>query len=140
MKLKRNQRGFTLLEIIIVIIIVGVLASLALPRFFRTVEYSRGTEALTNINAIRQSMERCYLQRNAYTGCTAFGNLDLEDPTGSPNQHFTYGMTAPTSTTYTITATRNTRDNSGPAGDTVVLTNNGSTITRSGTGAFSGIQ
>ena len=139
MRLKRNNRGFTLLEIIIVIIIVGVLASLALPRFFRTVEYSRSTEALVSINAIRQSMERCYLQRYAYTGCAAFTNLDLEDPAASPNNHFTYGMTAPTATTYNITATRNTRDG-GVATDMVVLTNNGTTITRSGTGAFSGIQ
>ena len=139
MRLKTNQRGFTLLEIIIVIIIVGVLASLALPRFFRTVEYSRGTEALTNLNAIRQSVERCYLQRNAYTACNLFANLDLEDPGNSPNNHFGYSFPVATATTYTITATRNTRDG-GDGSATVTLTNNGSTITRSGTNAFSGIQ
>ena len=139
MKSKIKNQGFTLLEIIIVIIIVGVLASLALPRFFRTVEYSRGTEALTSLNAVRQSMERCYLQRNAYTNCNAFANLDLEDPASSPNNHFTYAIAPAAATTYTITATRNTRDG-GVATDTVVLTNNGATITRSGTTAFSGIQ
>ena len=139
MKSKRNTQGFTLLEIIIVIIIVGVLASLALPRFFRTVEYSRSTEALTSLNAIRQSMERCYLQRNAYTTCNAFANLDLEDPATSPNNHFDYAFTAATANSFTITATRNTSDG-GAVTDTVVLTNNATTITRSGTGAFSGIQ
>jgi len=139
MSLKTNQRGFTLLEIIIVIIIVGVLASLALPRFFRTVEYSRATEAFTNLNAVRQSMERCYLQRSAYTNCNLFSNLDLEDPANSPNNHFTYSFPAAAATTYTIRATRNTRDG-GTATDYIELTNNGATITRSGTGAFSGIQ
>ena len=139
MKSKRNTQGFTLLEIIIVIIIVGVLASLALPRFFKTVEYSRGTEALTSLNAIRQSMERCYLQRNDYTNCNSFGNLDLEDPATSPNNHFTYAFTAAGLNSFTITATRNTRDG-GVVTDTVVLANDGTIITRSGTGAFSGIQ
>ncbi len=139
MKLRKNKNGFTLLEIIIVIIIVGVLASLALPKFFRTVEYSRGTEALSNLNAIRQSMERCYLQRNAYTNCNVFANLDLEDPANSPNNHFTYSFPAAAATTFTIRATRNTRDG-GTATDQVNLANTGVIITRSGTGAFSGIQ
>ncbi len=139
MKSKRKIQGFTLLEIIIVIIIVGVLASLALPRFFRTVEYSRSTEALTSLNAIRQSMERCYLQRNAYTNCNSFANLDLEDPANSPNNHFTYSWPAAGGTTYTIQATRNTRDG-GVATDTVTLANDGAVITRAGTTAFSGIQ
>jgi len=35
------NKGFTLLEIIIVIIILGVMAGLAMPRFIRTVEYAR---------------------------------------------------------------------------------------------------
>jgi type IV pilus assembly protein PilE len=139
MRLNKNKSGFTLLEIIIVIIIVGVLASLALPRFFRTVEYSRGTEALTNLSAIRQATERYYLQRSTYVG-VAMGNLDIDDPSNSPNSHFgSYGFSGLGATTYTITATRNTRDG-GTAGDTVVLTNNGATITRSGTTAFVGVQ
>ena len=140
MKLKKNNSGFTLLEIIIVIIIVGVLASLALPRFFKTVEYSRSTEALTSLNAVRQAMERCYLQRASYATCDVFGNLDVEDPSASPNSHFaTYVMSGLAATTYTITATRNTRDG-GVATHTVFLTNNGATITRGGTTAFSGIR
>ena len=138
MRLKQNRSGFTLLEIIIVIIIVGVLASLALPRFFRTVEYSRGTEALTNINAIRQSMERCYLQKGTYVGCDVVGNLDVEDPTTSPNAHFTYTIPAAAATTFTITATRNTRD--GGNGGTITIEQTATSILRSGTGPFVGVQ
>jgi len=137
MILKKNS-GFTLLEIIIVIIIVGVLASIALPKFFRTVEYSRSTEALSSMNSIRQSIERCYLQRSAYTNCGAFANLDVQDPAASANAHFSYAI-APAAGGYTITATRNTRDG-GTATDTVVLTVTAAAITKSGTGAFSGIQ
>jgi prepilin-type N-terminal cleavage/methylation domain-containing protein len=137
MKLKRNRSGFTLLEVIIVIIIVGVLASLALPRFFSTVEYSRATEAMQSIASTRQSIERCYLMTSNYSNCNNFATLDLDDPGTSPNNHFTYAISSGANT-YRITATRNTRD--GGNGGTVVLNFNGTDITRSGTGPFGAIQ
>ena len=140
MNLKTNKSGFTLLEIIIVIIIVGVLASLALPRFFSTVEYSRSTEALASITAVRQAMERCYLQRNGdYTNCNAFAALDLTDPATSPNAHFGYGISATSATGYTLTSTRNTLDG-GDGSSTIVLIQSSTNVTRSGTGSFSGIK
>lgn len=138
--MKRNKKGFTLLEIIIVIIIVGVLASLALPRFFSTVEYSRSTEALSSVSAVRQSMERCYLQRNGtYAGCTDFTTLDLNDPGTSPNAHFTYTISGLSATGYTLTATRNTRDG-GTTADIIAVAQTATGVTRSGVGAFKGIQ
>ncbi len=140
MKNMNNKSGFTLLEIIIVIIIVGVLASLALPRFFATVEYSRSTEALAAISAVRQALERCYLQRNGdYTACNGFGVLDIEDPGNSPNNHFSYAISGGSATGYTLTATRNTRDN-GDGSSTIVISQDATSVTRSGTGAFAGIQ
>ena len=66
---KKNKSGFTLLEIMIVVIIVGVLAALALPRLFGTIEYSRSTEAFSAFASIRSSMERCYLEHRDFTGC-----------------------------------------------------------------------
>ena len=135
-----TMRGFTLLEIIIVIIIVGVLASLALPRFFRTVEYARSTEALNSMGSIRQSMERCYLQRNgSYSNCNTFNNLDLTNPGTSPNAHFAYAFSGASAVGYTITATRNTLEG-GDGTSTVVVTQTATMVTRSGTGAYSGIQ
>ena len=135
----RKRSGFTLLEVIIVIIIVGVLASLALPRFFSTVEYSRATEAMQAISTVRQSMERCYLMRVSFTGpCSAFGSLDVEDPNTAPVAHFSYAITS-AATSYTITATRNTRDG-GNAASTVWLQFTGTTINKGGTGAFGAVQ
>ncbi len=135
----KNRSGFTLLEVIIVIIIVGVLASLALPRFFSTVEYSRATEAMQAIATVRQSMERCYLMRVSYTGpCAVFASLDVEDPNTTPNSHFNYAITS-AATAYTITATRNTRDGGGGTG-TVWLMFSGTVVTRGGTGPFGAVQ
>lgn len=139
MKLMKNKSGFTLLEIIIVVIIVGVLASLALPRFFSTVEFSRAQEALSAIATIRGGLERYYVSKgNTYSGAST-ANIDTGDPlAGQPNAHFALSVSATTASSYTITATRNTVDG-GTATHTVVLQQAG-TISRSGTTAFAGIN
>ncbi|MBF0521839.1 MAG: prepilin-type N-terminal cleavage/methylation domain-containing protein [Candidatus Omnitrophica bacterium] len=140
--MKLNKKGFTLLEIIIVIIIIGVLASLALPRFFKTVEFSRSSEALTALSTLRQSVERCALMATSSAGtqCVTIGNLDVANPGNSGGAHFTYAITNVDSAgTMTITATRNTVDG-GTSGDTVVLTATTGTVTRSGTTSFAGIK
>ena len=58
------KKGLTLLELIIVIIIVGVLTGLALPRLFSFIESSRATEAISTIAILRSAMERYYLMNN----------------------------------------------------------------------------
>jgi len=139
MNIKRRS-GFTLLEVIIVIIIIGVLASLALPRLFSTIEFARANEAMSAFQALRGSLERCYLARGGnYTGCQVNSNLDVQDPAGSINAHFTYTISGQSVTDYTITARRNTRDG-GNTADIVQLSQTSSAITRTGTGAFAGIQ
>ena len=136
-----KKGGFTLLEVIIVIIIVGVMASLALPRLFSTIEYSRSTEAFASIASVRSSMERCYLRRNnTYAACNVFANLDLQDPGTSPGSNFTYTWpVVPTASTYTLRATR-TAANGGDNASQINVQNNGATITRSGTTVFAGVN
>ncbi|MBI5149671.1 MAG: prepilin-type N-terminal cleavage/methylation domain-containing protein [Candidatus Omnitrophica bacterium] len=139
MRIKNNKSGFTLLEVIIVIIIVGVLASLALPRFFSTVEFSKSSEALTSLGTLRESMERCYLASSAtYVGCT-LASLDVENPANSPGSRFTYAVSGQTAAIYTITATRNTIDG-GDGSSIIVLSQTTAGATRSGTGKFAGIK
>ncbi len=135
MKLNKNQSGFTLLEIIIVIIIIGILASIALPKFFKTVEFSRSSEALVNLGSIRRAMDICYQPTLTYTPCTDFTTLSIPDPGGAA-YHWTYAWAVPTTNTYTITATRTTLDG-GTATDTIAITNAGA---KSGTGNFLSIR
>jgi len=138
--MKLNKRsGFTLLEIIIVIIIVGVLASLALPRFFATVEFSRSTEALQNASVVRQSVERCYLGRSGtYVGCV-ISALDVENPSTTPGSHFAYIVTGQSATVYTIQATRGTI-NGGDGTSRIFVEQGLNGVTRSGTGTFIGVR
>lgn len=144
MRIKNNKSGFTLLEIIIVIIIVGVLASLALPRFFSTVEFSRSTEALNAMGVLRQSIERCYIANAGnYVGCNAITagawNLDLEDPGVVPGTHFTYALSGQSNTVYQLQANRNTVDG-GTTTDWIRMNYTTTGVARSGTGKFIGIK
>lgn len=142
--MKKNRRallrlsGFTLLEVIIVIIIVGVLASLALPRFFRMIEGSRAAEAFAGIQAIRGALERCYLMRRTYSGCGDFLSLSIENPANAPGAKFSYVMTNLSSTGYAITATRNTRD--GGDGISQITLKQDQEITYDGSSVFSHFQ
>ncbi len=139
---KERMAGFTLLELIIVIIIVGVLAAVALPRFFRVIETSRVTEARVSIGAIRQGLERCYLMNNgSYSACNSFPKLALEDPGNSPNAHFTYWFPAVGAGNYTVMATRNTREGgSTTTGIQLVCDNATNQCAWTGFGVYQGIQ
>ena len=135
----KNNSGFTLLEIIIVIIIVGVLASLALPRLFSTIEFSRSTEAFAALTTIRSSMERCRLMKgDSYEDCDSFSNIDVDQPGEIANAHFTYTFSTATTDGYTITATRNTVDG-GSTSSAISLTQTANTVTRKGTTAFANL-
>ncbi|MBF0521843.1 MAG: prepilin-type N-terminal cleavage/methylation domain-containing protein [Candidatus Omnitrophica bacterium] len=141
-KMKLNKKGFTLLEIIIVIIIIGVLAALALPRFFKTVEFSRSTEALIALSSLRQSVERCSLSAAASTStaCTNLSNLDVVDPATSGGAHFSYAISSADSAgQITVEATRNTVDG-GDGSSTITLTATTGSVTRAGSSSFSGIK
>ncbi len=113
MKIKNNKSGFTLLEIIIVIIIVGVLASLALPRLFNTIEYSRSTEALNSIGVLKRGADECAMAVEATTGvaanyalCDTFEEIGRDDPGGTAGASFGYAITGFAAPVWEVVATR----------------------------------
>jgi prepilin-type N-terminal cleavage/methylation domain-containing protein len=124
-----HRKAFTLLELLIVIIIVGVLASLALPRFSKMVELARTAEAKLQMRAIRDALERYYLMKGSYGRATGWGQetcggggqcdwevLGIENPTENPGSHFDYDLT---DNGDHILARRNTLDG-GLVGDRIV--------------------
>ena len=70
-----SLRGFTLIELIIVIIIIGILASIALPRYGKIVENSRIAEATSMLGSIRKAQMRYALEYDDYTA--TLGHLDI---------------------------------------------------------------
>jgi prepilin-type N-terminal cleavage/methylation domain-containing protein len=73
-----RQSGFTLMEVLVVMIIMGVLAGVALPSYGVHIERVRATEGVQLLTALLAAQERFRLENNAYT--TAIANLDIDLP------------------------------------------------------------
>ena len=58
--------GFSLIELMIVIVIIGILSAIAIPNYIKYVRSSRTAEAKTNVNAIAQYNEQYYSENNRY--------------------------------------------------------------------------
>ncbi len=87
------KKGFTLLELIIVIIIIGVLATLGFTQYTRVIERGRTAEAKALLGQMRTAQEAYRQEYGAYTA--TIGNLSVEVPTACVSTHyFSYSTTA----------------------------------------------
>ena len=83
-----RKKGFTLLELVIVIIAIGILASIALPNYTRTVEKSRVAEAKQMLGAIRTAQMIYYARHEKYTSWESGLENDLH--INSSGKYFDY--------------------------------------------------
>ena len=59
-------RGFTLIELLVVMTIIGVLLTIAVPRYFRTVERSKETVLKHDLSVLRESIDKYYADLGQY--------------------------------------------------------------------------
>jgi len=98
---KTKHNGFTLVEIMVVVAILGIIAVIAIPSYNETVRKGRRADAKVTLLKISQNLERCFSENNSYqaaSGCTNFNNTNSEEG-------FYTITTAQNATTFTLTAT-----------------------------------
>ena len=83
----RSKKGFTLIELMIVVAIIGILAAIAIPNFLKFQAKSKQSEAKSNLGAIYTGEVAFFGETNGF-GHFAFINWS---PSGSPRYHYTVG-------------------------------------------------
>lgn len=102
----KRQSGFTLLELMIVVVVIAILSAIALPSYSEYVIRSRLTEVYSALGSAQSSAEQFWSNNRTYVGFdTAVGFPQSYDPVAAPNVKFTYNLSNQTASTYTITAT-----------------------------------
>ncbi|CAG9181204.1 type IV pilin protein [Cupriavidus pinatubonensis] len=103
----RAARGFTLMELLVVVAIVGILASIAYPNYMENVRASRRTDAKTALLDFATRQERFFTMQNRYSASAdtlGYARLPVEIQT-SGQAFYRLEVRLDTPTTYIATAT-----------------------------------
>jgi len=131
----RKQKGFTLLELLIVIVIIGILIALVLPNLISGPARARDSKRKTDMRDIRNGLEQYYNDNSTYsadlttltTGSTPYVKSLPKDPkTGTDYPYTPSPAGGPTFSSYTLSATlenKNDKDIKTGTPDTYEITN-----------------
>ena len=135
MRLFRNRKGFTLVELMVVVIIVLVLAGIAVPVYIHYIQEGKKSEAYAVIDAVRAGALVYFQKNNTFVGGTTALFLAADDIANA--RYFTYALSNLTAAGFTCTAT--VTGGWGPTGATVVYTHAGASAAtgNAGSGTFS---
>ena len=102
----KSQRGFTLIEMMVVVAIIAILTAIAIPNYMDYVTRTKLTEAKTNLAAMRTKLEQYYQDQKTYVGACAAGTV-APLPSSADSKYFTIACPALTltPTTFLVTAT-----------------------------------
>jgi type IV pilus assembly protein PilE len=99
MKTTPTQHGFTLIELMIVVAIIGILSAIALPSYQNYVTQGRIPDATANLANKRAQMEQFFLNNRTYVGAAACNN------DSNTSKYFVFSCSDQTNNTFTLLAT-----------------------------------
>jgi type IV pilus assembly protein PilE len=97
-----KKNGFSLIELMVAVGIVGILAAIAIPSYSAYVKRANRTDATRSLSVTAQALERCYSQAFTYVGCVAAAVSPVPSSQGYYNVTITLVAGPPES--YTLSA------------------------------------
>ena len=110
MRMYRGMRGITLLELMVVVVILGILLSIAYPNYRQFAARAKRTEAKALLLEIAAVQERFYLNNNRYA---SMGELGFDDPQVTDSGSYSVTIIGNDANNYTATATYALSDDEG---------------------------
>jgi prepilin-type N-terminal cleavage/methylation domain-containing protein len=80
----KNQKGFTLTEILIVMVVAGILLALILPNTLRAIERANVTAVRNDLNSIDSALFMCYSEERNWANCNTLAALQAPVGGGNP--------------------------------------------------------
>jgi len=114
----RNQIGFSIIELMVAVAILGILAAIAIPNYSKYLERSRRVDAQTILLKVAAEQEKYYLENNTYgtTAQIAAGIKTSTTTINSPNNYYSIVIASKTAT-QDFTATASVISTGAQAGD-----------------------
>ena len=98
--MSQRVRGFTLIELMIVVAVVAILAAIAYPSFNEQVRKARRSDALAEAGRMQLALERWRADNPSYASTSGATNY----PAPINTAFYTFALNGQTATTYTLTA------------------------------------
>jgi len=114
--MKKQNAGFTLLELLITLVIIGILASIAYPSYIDNVRKTKRSYAQSGLMELASFLERRFTENNSYlvpngaddpitgTTCATSGGCEPSINNGVSHDNYDYSLDAVASSSYTLQA------------------------------------
>lgn len=99
----RKQRGFTLIELMIVVVVIAVLAAIAIPNYLEQSRKGRRAEAVRAVGEYQLALERWRAENPSYANCSGSACGSGTYPSNPTSDFYTYEqVSAPSPTSYSF--------------------------------------